>query len=247
LAVGFDLAIHLRACGGQEVARKTGPSRRGRAWYSRFMAEPSRQRATYQDVLDAPKHLVAEIINGDLRLISRPAGAHCAVASSLGDVLAAFKRGRGGPGGWIILGEPELHFGEDVVVPDLAGWRIERMPLVENVAYFTLAPDWLCEVLSKSTEKTDRSEKLPIYAANGIGHVWLINPIQRTLEVMRRLDDKWLTVAVHRDDQRVRAEPFDAVELDLAILWADLAPPPPSPSRASRASEPAARYELADD
>ena len=208
------------------------------------MAAPRPKKATYQDVLDAPPHMVAEVIHGELRLMTRPSGPHTAVASALGDLLVPFKRGRGGPGGWIILDEPELHLGEHIVVPDLAGWRVERMPAVEQVAYFTLAPDWLCEVLSRSTEKADRFDKLPIYAADGVKHVWLISPALRTLEVFRLVDGKWLLLAIYRDDQRVRAEPFEASEVDLAMLWVDLATPPP---RTSRASEGAATYELTDE
>ena len=191
------------------------------------MAEPTPKRATYQDVLDAPAHKVAEIINGELHLWPRPAGPHQSVASSLGMELGPpFARGRGGPGGWIILDEPELHLGDDVLVPDLAGWRRERMPFVRpSDVYFTLPPDWLCEVLSDSTEKVDRASKLPIYAAAGVGHIWLISPSLRTLEVLRLHEGRWLTVAVHTDEQRVRAEPFDAIELDLSLLWADMPPP----------------------
>lgn len=201
------------------------------------MAEPARRRATYQDVLDAPEHKVAEIINGELRLSPRPRAGHQSVSSSLGaELMSPFGRGRGGPGGWLFLDEPELHFGDDIVVPDIAGWRRERLPVVDgDAAYLTLAPDWLCEVLSPSTETWDRADKLPVYATAGVGHIWLINPRQRTLEVLRLHEGKWLTLAVHRDDQRVRAEPFDAIELDLAMLWADLLPP-------LRASEGAAPY-----
>jgi Uma2 family endonuclease len=189
------------------------------------MVKPLRSRATYADVLAAPRHLVAEIVGGELRLTPRPAGQHAAVASALGEELGpAFKRGRGGPGGWIILDEPELHLGPDILVPDLAGWRRERMPSVPDIAYFELAPDWLCEVLSPSTEKSDRADKLRLYAAAMVRHVWLLHPRHRTLEVLRLHDGAWLTIAVHKDDARVRAEPFDAIELDLAVLWADLAP-----------------------
>ena len=211
------------------------------------MFGPKRRRATYQDVLDAPPHVVAEIIGGELRLSPRPGGPHTSVATVLGEELGPpFRRGRGGPGGWIILDEPELHLGAEIVVPDLAGWRRERLPAVQDAAYFTLAPDWLCEVLSRSTEKLDRAKKLPIYAAHGVRNVWLVNPIQRTLEVLRLHVGKWLTLAVHCDDAKVRAEPFDAIELDLAELWADLAPPPPRKGKPSRASEPLAAYGDAD-
>ena len=191
------------------------------------MSDSNRPRATYEDVLAAPEHLVAEIVDGELITHPRPAGRHAAVASALGEELGPpFKRGKGGPGGWLILDEPELHLGDDVLVPDLAGWRRERLPHVGEEAFFVLAPDWVCEVLSPSTEKVDRASKLAIYARAGIAHAWLVNPLQRTVEILRRASDKWLTVAVHHDDQRVRAEPFDAIELDLAVLWSDLAPAP---------------------
>jgi Uma2 family endonuclease len=198
--------------------------------------EPTRRRATYQDVLDAARHEVAEIFDGELYLSPRPALPHASVASVLGsELMPPFHRGRGGPGGWIILDEPELHLGDDILVPDLAGWRRERLPAIEQAAYLTLAPDWLCEVLSRSTEKIDRARKLPIYAAAGVRHAWLLNPTLRTLEVLRLQDGRWLTLAVHYDGQRFRAEPFEALELELATLWADFAP-------AGRVSEPTAVY-----
>jgi hypothetical protein len=205
------------------------------------MASPTRRTATYQDVLDAPAHTIAEIINGELRLSSRPALPDASVSSTLGEELGPpFKRGCGGPGGWILLDEPELHLGEDILVPDLAGWKRERLPLVPEEAYFTLAPDWLCEVLSRSTEKMDRADKLPIYAAAGVSHVWLLSPTLRTLEVLRLHEGKWLTLAIHRDEVRVRAEPFDAIELDLAVLWSDL----PLPTRATEATHEYGALEL---
>ncbi len=201
------------------------------------MTEPAKRRATYQDVLDAPEQLVAEIIGGELRLSPRPGGPHTAVASMLGYVLGPpFHIGNSGPGGWIILDEPELHLGEDVVVPDLAGWRTHRLSEVPDDAFFTLAPDWACEILSRSTAVHDRSEKLPIYAAAGVAHAWLVDPLQRTLEVLRLHESKWLIVAIHRGDARVRAEPFDAIEIDLGLIWAKLAAPPPRGSRASEAT-----------
>ena len=190
------------------------------------MADPARRRATYDDVLAAPRHVVAEILDGELRLSPRPASPHAVASSALGEELGPpFKRGRGGPGGWVILDEPELHLGADVLVPDLAGWRRERMPILDDVPFFTLAPDWACEVLSPSTAKMDRADKLPIYARERVGHVWLVDPRIRTLEVLRREGERWLVVGVWKDDARVRAEPFDAIELELAILWADVCGP----------------------
>lgn len=194
------------------------------ACYGPRVANPAKRRATYQDVLDAPEHMVAEILGGELYLHPRPAKPHAAAASALGEELGPpFKRGRGGPGGWILLDEPELHLGEDVLVPDLAGLRRERMPVITtDEPFFTLSPDWVCEILSESTASTDRSKKLRIYAREGVGHAWLVDPIRRTLEVLRRVEKKWLIVEVYEADEKVRAEPFDAFELDLSILWADV-------------------------
>lgn len=188
------------------------------------MAHPARKNATYEDLLEVPAHRVAEIIHGTLHSHPRPAGPHAAATAALGEELGPpFKRGRGGPGGWILLDEPELHLGDHVLVPDLAGWRRERLPAVPNAPYFTLSPDWVCEVLSKATAKIDRTEKLPIYLEHGVGHAWLVDPILRTLEVLRVASGRWSIAGVHKDDAKVRAEPFDAIELDLAVLWADVA------------------------
>jgi Uma2 family endonuclease len=188
------------------------------------MADPPKKRATYEDVLNAPEHMVAEILDGDLLLFPRPARPHAAACSALGEELGPpFKRGRGGPGGWLILDEPEFHFGENVLVPDLAGWRRERMPVMTTeIPYFTLSPDWVCEVLSPSTAVVDRVRKLPIYARENVEHVWLVDPLLRTLEVLRRREGKWLVVDTFAGDAKIRAEPFDAIELELGILWADV-------------------------
>jgi len=184
------------------------------------MGLPQNKRATYHDLLALPENLVGEIIDGDLITSPRPAARHARASSRLGSSLdGPFDRGIGGPGGSIILDEPELHLGGDVVVPDLAGWRRERMPTIPDVAAFDLAPDWICEVLSPSTAALDRARKLPFYAREKVGHAWLIDPISRTLEILRLVDDHWLLVATLAGDLTIRAEPFDAVELDLGALW----------------------------
>ena len=192
----------------------------------RDMADPAGRRATYDDLLRAPPNKVAEILGGELVLSPRPAGPHTAAATALGEELGPpFKRGRGGPGGWIILDEPELHLLDDVAVPDLGGWRRSTMAAVPNEPYFTVRPDWVCEVLSPSTERYDRGDKVPLYARAGTAHAWLVNPLQRTLEVLRLSSEtprQWLTLGVFRDDAKVRAEPFEAFELDLAVLWQDV-------------------------
>jgi Uma2 family endonuclease len=189
------------------------------------MGKPAKRVATYEDVLAAPPHKVAEIIEGELILSPRPAGPHNVAASALGEELGPpFKRGRGGPGGWIILDEPELHLGPNVLVPDLGGWRRETMSVVANEPYFTVRPDWVCEVLSPSTERFDRGNKIAIYARAGVSHAWLVNPLQHTLEVLRlsaETPGQWLTEGVYRDEDRVHAAPFEVFELALAVLWQD--------------------------
>jgi Uma2 family endonuclease len=185
------------------------------------MAAPALPRATYQDVLDAPAHKVAEVIDGMLHVSPRPAKPHTVASSILGgELMSPFRRGRGGPGGWVLLFEPELHFGADVLVPDLGGWRRERMPVITTEeSYFTLAPDWVCEVLSPSTAKLDRADKLPIYARAEVRHAWLVDPLLRTLEVLRLERGRWVLLDTYRDDARVRAEPFEVFELELGLLW----------------------------
>lgn len=192
------------------------------------MAVPAKKVASYQDVLDAPEHWVAEILDGDLHLSPRPAKRHAVALAALHDELGPpFRRGRGGPGGWIILEEPELHLAADILVPDLAGWRVQRMPVLDDQAYFTEVPDWIAEVLSPATAKRDRTDKLRIYAREGVRWAWLVDPSHRTLEVLRLQDQQWLLLGAWRDDERVRAEPFDAIELELSTLWEHVVPGEP--------------------
>jgi len=187
------------------------------------MVSAAKKRATYDEVLAAPEHVVAEVLFGVLHMHPRPAARHARAASRLGGELdGPFDRGRGGPGGWILLDEPELHLGEDILVPDLAGWRRERMPVFPyEAAFFDLAPDWVGEVLSPSTAKVDRSDKLTIYAREGVRHAWMLDPIARTLEVLRLEGGRWTILAVHGDEIPIRAEPFEAIELSLGSLWPD--------------------------
>lgn len=190
------------------------------------MDPAKKPRATYRDVIESPAHMVAEIIGGELRLSNRPATPSSAAASALGEELGPpFKRGRGGPGGWLILDEPELHLGDEILVPDLAGWRRDRLPILPDASFLTIPPDWICEVLSKSTEKMDRTEKMPIYAASGIQYAWLVQPRRHSLEAYRLHDGTWAAIAVYREADRARIPPFDAIELDLAALWVDVALP----------------------
>lgn len=180
----------------------------------------AKRPATYEDVLNAPEHLIAEILDGELYTTPRPAVRHAVVASVLGSELGSpFQQGRGGPGGWWILFEPELHLGTEVLVPDLAGWRRARVPQLPDAPALTIAPDWVCEILSPSTEALDRVLKLRTYANERVSHVWLVNPSSETLEVLRLEAGKWILVATSDGDESVRAEPFEAWSLELFRLW----------------------------
>lgn len=186
------------------------------------MSRPAsaRRPATYEDLLAVPDHLVAEIVDGELYTSPRPALPHAVATSGLGgDLIGPFDRGRGGPGGWWILDEPELHLGADVLVPDLASWRRGRLPEMPREAYLALAPDWVCETISPSTESLDRGKKLRVYARERIGHLWLVNPLSETLEVYRLEQERWLLLETHTGDVAARIEPFDAIELELWRLW----------------------------
>ena len=180
----------------------------------------ARGRASHQDVLDAPAHRVAEVLDGALYTHPRPAPLHTIAASHLGDELTSpFGKGRGGPGGWWILDEPELHLAGDILVPDLAGWRRERMAEPPDTPYFSLAPDWVCEVLSASTRRLDLHGKRPVYAREGAGHLWLVEPTDRTLEAFELRGGEWVLIAAAKDDDPIRIPPFDAITFGLAELW----------------------------
>jgi Uma2 family endonuclease len=183
---------------------------------------PFDRPATYDDLLKLPDNMVAEIVGGELHASPRPAARHAVAYARLGGVLVpAFDQARGGPGGWCILLEPELHLRSDVLVPDLAGWRRNRMPAVPDVKYFDLPPDWVCEILSPSTSAFDRAQKLGIYAREDVAWAWLIDPLARTLEVLKLENGRWTILATHVGGEVVRAEPFEAIELELAALWGD--------------------------
>jgi len=179
-------------------------------------------RATYDELRQVPDHKVAEILDGELIVTPRPHLRHSRASAALGGQLwAPFQQGRGGPGGWWILFEPELHLTEDIVVPDLAGWRHERLAVVPDAPSLSLPPDWVCEVISPATERVDRSRKMRIYAREGVAHLWLLDPLIHTLEVLRLERDRWLVLATHSEADVVSAAPLEAIEIDLRTLWPD--------------------------
>jgi Uma2 family endonuclease len=187
---------------------------------------PNLDPSVVEGYRNAPPTMVAEVLDGELRLANRPRPRHARGAGRLASRLAPFDDPQGDdPGGWVILPEPELWLGPrpDILVPDLVGWRRERVGegfLDPDGAGITLAPDWVCEVLSPSTAGVDRKKKLPIYRREKVGHIWLVDPTSRELEVFRWTPDGWLLVGAFEGDDVVRAEPFEAVALSLAGLWA---------------------------
>jgi hypothetical protein len=185
------------------------------------MANPKTKTATYADIEALPPHVTGEILFGTLVTQPRPAHPHIRAASAMGYVLGPpFDFGSGGgPGGWVILAEPEIHLGPHVVVPDQAGWRRARFTDPPDAKYFTVAPDWVCEILSPSTAKRDRFDKRRIYATYAVDHLWLLNPQERLLEVFRGQDKDWLLTHTFADQDDVSAPPFDAITFSLAQLW----------------------------
>ncbi len=182
--------------------------------------QTSKPKATYQDVLDAPPHKVAEIVDGTLYTHPRPAAPHAIAGSVFGSIInRSFHQGRGGPGGWWIINEPELHLGGDIVVPDVAGWRRKRMPVFPTGAHFTLVPDWVCEVLSPSTRRLDLGRKKAVYAREGAAHHWFIDPSDCSLEAFELRDMKWVLIERLWGNAEVSLPPFEAISFNLGDLW----------------------------
>lgn len=189
------------------------------------MQEKVERRATYVDLEAVPPLLVAELIGGQLVTHPRPTGQHSHSHFRLGSVLGPpLDEAIDGPGGWRFLTEPELHLGDEVTVPELAGWRVDRIPGPPapdplSPVKIELVPDWVCEVLSPSTEKYDRHEKRDIYAAAGIGHLWLVDPRLSMVEAFVLRDGTWQLAGTFSGDGRVRIPPFEVIEFSLGRLW----------------------------
>lgn len=181
--------------------------------------------ATYEDLLQVPENMVAELIDGEVYASPRPNGSHTNVTSVLGMIIgSAYQLGINGPGGWWILDEPELHLPTgDVLVPDLAGWRQARMPEVPESHIFDITPDWVCEALS-SNERVDRVKKMPIYARSGVAYAWLVDVRGQFVEVKRLVNGVWNDIAIFAGDDTMRAEPFGEIEIPLSLLWRAVPP-----------------------
>jgi Uma2 family endonuclease len=184
------------------------------------MSEPATRKATYEDLCALPENVVGEIINGELIATPRPSYRHGNAASALAELRGPYQYGRGGPGGWWIVIEPEVHFGQHVLVPDLAGWRRTRMPALPEGNWTDITPDWVCEVVSPNTARMDRVRKMPVYLEFGVPHLWMVDSVNKTLEVFRLQSGGWLLLGSFVEDDKVRAEPFQEIEVELNHLWA---------------------------
>ncbi|MEW6489873.1 MAG: Uma2 family endonuclease [Thermodesulfobacteriota bacterium] len=186
------------------------------------MPQPAGRAATYEDLSRIPENATGEIVAGELVVTPRPSRRHVFATSSLDkEVGPPYQLGRGGPGGWVILVEPELGLGEHILVPDLAGWRRERLIESEEHNWISVTPDWVCEVLSPGTVRLDRIQKTAIYRNHGVAHLWLLDPLHRTLEVyaLDASSRSWVVRGLYGGNDRVRAEPFQEIEIELAHLW----------------------------
>ncbi len=184
------------------------------------MQDIADRRATYADLEAVPPHLVAEILDGGLVTHPRPMPRHAAVSPGmLSALVGPFQLGLMGPGGWVFMNEPELHLGEHVVVPDLAAWRRERLPELPETAWIETSPDWVCEILSPSTEKVDRCQKRRIYGDFGVAHLWLVDPRARMLETFELVGTRWQVGPTFSDTANVRAPPFAEHSFSLGLLW----------------------------
>jgi Uma2 family endonuclease len=185
------------------------------------MTQPLRP-ATYADIEALPPHVTGEILFGVLHSYRRPAPTHAHTVGALQAELGAnFGHRKLGSRGYLFLREPELHLGPHVIVPGIAGWRRERMPKLPGTAFIETSPDWVCEVMSPSTRRKDRTDKLAIYAAFGVGHCWYVDPSLQTLEVFELTGSKWLLTATLKDADPVCAPPFEAHTFALDVLWAE--------------------------
>ncbi|HEY4117366.1 MAG TPA: Uma2 family endonuclease [Byssovorax sp.] len=183
--------------------------------------EPAKKLASLADLEALPRGVKGEIIEGVLYTMTRPRPRHQQVVSDIEiDVGAAFRRGRGGPGGWWILVEPGIELPEAAEFsPDLAGWRRERVPELPIDEPLRVVPDWVCEILSPSTTRYDLTVKRPFYARIGVPHHWMVDVEERVLTAYRLEGGRWLEIGVHGDETEARIEPFEAVPLDVKSWW----------------------------
>ena len=187
------------------------------------MSEPPQERkATYADLFSIPENTTGEIIDGELIVTPKPSPRHSNASALLTATLVPpYRKGMGGPGGWMILSEVEIMLGDNLLVPDISGWRMERFPGFPKENWISVPPDWVCEILSPDTIRLDRVRKMPIYAEYMIPYLWRLDPIAKTLEVFKLESGKWIFEQAYAEDDKVRAEPFQEIEFALGNFWID--------------------------
>ena len=185
------------------------------------MNVPAQKKATYDDLYGLPENMNGEIIDGELIASPRPSRRHGYTSASLtAKVIPEYQfREGGGPGGWVIMDEPEISFGDNIIVPDIAGWKRERFPVEEDHNWISVVPDWVCEIVSPRSASIDRIRKMGLYAAHGVPYYWIIDPISKTLEVYENENSRWLVIGLFAGNDTVRVLPFHESEIDLSSLW----------------------------
>lgn len=189
----------------------------------------AKRHANGDDLCALPEHFVAELIDGDLYASDQPSALHAFVRSGLAIALIGESR-KGSLTDWYVAHRPEHHLAGNVLVPDVGAWRRAPGFRLPEAWQDAPPPDWVCEVLDPTSEAVDRHKKLPIYARAGVNHAWIVTPETRTIEVLRRVRGNWVLVAAHVGNTPVRAEPFDAVELDPTEWWGGPETPDPTPT-----------------
>ena len=186
------------------------------------MAEAAKKKASYDDLFGIPENMTGEIIDGELIATPRPSARHSNVEFVLSARLGPpYRFAEGGPGGWVILIEQEIMLTDQLLVPDLSGWKKERFPGVPVKNYISVPPHWVCEVLSPGTVGIDKVKKMPVYAQHEIPYLWFVDPLAKTLEVFGLEAGRWFMLAAFTGAVRVRAEPFREAEIELENLWLD--------------------------
>jgi Uma2 family endonuclease len=189
------------------------------------VARPQSRPATAADIAHAER---LEVLGGEIAEKASPSAEHGAAQFAFGELLTPFNRrpgGGGGPGGWWLMTEVEVELeAHEVFLPDIAGWRRERAPARPRGRAVRLRPDWVCEIRSASTARVDSVAKLRVYHRCGVPHYWICDPDTETLLVYRWSEAGYVAVLSAQRGERVRAEPFDAIEIAVGVLFGEEPP-----------------------
>lgn len=190
------------------------------------------RRATLEDFFAMPEdERFHELLDGVIVQKATPSFEHGDAQGAISHLLFPFRRPPGGPGprGWWIGTEIEVQLAEHVCRPDVTGWRRERVPERPRGSPVRHVPDWTCEILSSSNKRIDLVRKKRLYHAHRVAHYWIVDPDLEILTVHRWHADGYLDVLAAERGQRVRAEPFDQIELSVGVLFGDDEDAPPLP------------------